>query len=133
MSTPTGNAPPRKVGEGDVEITLDGEAKVLKPSAEAARRISTQFGGIQGAIENVMRLDLAAVTAVITLGLGFGGSRPPPKDLGDKIWRTGLTDDSGRLAEYCVTYLRILAMGGRKPAPPTDETEEDGDSKTDPQ
>jgi hypothetical protein len=103
------------IGAGDVVINLDGEDKVLKPSYQAARTISSMQGGISGAIQRVVQLDIETVTQVVTLGLGYGQGQKPPKDLAEKIWRTGLTDDSGGLAERCVLFLRVLASGGRMP------------------
>lgn len=113
----------RVVGEGDVPVVITGEELTLKPSYNATRVISTTHGGIQSAMDKVLRLDVETITQVITLGLGFTSTNRGPKDLPQRIYRTGFTDDTGRLAETCIKYLRVLASGGKAPSP----TEEGGD------
>lgn len=109
---------PTKVGEGQVEIVLDGEAMVLKPTLFAAQQISRQSGGIMGAIESVLKLDLDTITTVIGLGLGYGPGRKAPPELAEKVWKSGLTDSSeGAIVERCTLFLRVLANGGRMPMP----------------
>jgi len=110
-----------QLGAGDVSLVLDGETVYLKPSYFAARTISQQTGGIQGAIERVLRVDMDAIVTVVTLGLGYGQQKPAPKDLAEKIWRAGLTDDTGRVVERAILYLRVLMGGGRMPADEDDE------------
>lgn len=114
------------LGAGDVPIKLlktDGvteEELVLRPTFGAAQTLSRQHGGYMAVIEKLSRLDLDTIVMVVTLGLGYvygggGGTRKPPTDLQERIWRTGLTDDSGGLVERCITYIRSLSGGGRLP------------------
>lgn len=113
--------PRPRIGAGDVSITLldpggSPEQLVLRPNYNAARTISAQSGGLLGAIERVSKLDLEVITQVITLGLGYGtSSQRGPKDLPQRIYATGLTDDTGGLAERCVLYLQVLMSGGQMP------------------
>ena len=115
------DTPKPRIGAGDVQITLldpagNPEALVLRPNYNAARTISAQSGGLMGAIERVSKLDLETITQVITLGLGYGTqSARGPKDLPQRIYATGLTDDPGGLAERCVLYLQVLMSGGQMP------------------
>lgn len=104
-----------RIGEGDVPIKVGDENLIMKPSWGAAQQISSRFGGITGAVDKVIRLDIETITAIVTFGLGFFGTRKPPADLQERIWRTGLTDISGGIAEACVKYLHVLANGGRPP------------------
>lgn len=105
-----------KLGGGNVTIRLDGEEVILKPSLQAAQTISRQAGGLAGAMQAVLKLDLDVVTTVVGLGLGYGGTKKPPQDLAEKIWRSGLTDASeGALASGCILFLRVLANGGQMP------------------
>lgn len=111
-----------QVGEGDVEISLlmvgsdEPETLWLRPSYQAATTISRLYGGLTAAIERIAKLDADVINQVIKLGLGYGGgpARKAPSDLDDRIWRTGYTDDTGQLAERCITYLGILANAGRR-------------------
>lgn len=105
-----------QVGGGNVIITLAGREEVLTPSVQAAQSISRQAGGIAGAMQAVLKLDLDTIHSVIALGMGFAGTRKPPQDLMERIYRSGLTDNSeGALVSRCILYLRVLANGGRMP------------------
>jgi len=121
----------RSVGMGDVEIILAGEELVLKPSYRAAKTLSAKYGGLTSAIERVVRLDLDLIVDVIAIGLGYTSTKRPPEDLGQKIFETGLTDDTGLIAERCITFLRVLAAGGR-PLPSDDLDLGDDDDDADP-
>lgn len=108
-----------KLGAGSVEITLDGEAVVLRPTLRAAQTLSRQTDGLMGAIERVTRFDLDATISVIALGLDRSA-----KDVADAVWRTGCSE----LAPDCIKFLGILANGGR-PADSSDGGEEDADPR----
>jgi hypothetical protein len=88
---------------------------VLRPTFHAARTISSRYGGTLSAAERVARLDLDVISDIIALGLGYTSSRRHPSDLPERVWRTGLSDDTGGLAEKCILFLRTLASGGRPP------------------
>lgn len=106
---------PARIGAGDVEVVIGDEVFVLRPSYIAARTISGSAGGITGAMDRVMRLDVDTIMNVLTVGCGFVGAKRPPKDFAEKVWASGFTDDTGALAERCIVYLRVLAGGGRMP------------------
>lgn len=102
---------------------------MLKPTFSAARSLSLQ-GGVMKAMQRVLDGDVETVVAVISLGLGYGtASRRAPTDLAERVWQTGISDDSGGLGERCITYLRVLLNGGRLPA----DREPAGDGTDDPQ
>jgi hypothetical protein len=82
-------------------------------------------GGIMGAIDKVVKLDIETIIAIVQVGLGYGMGKRAPTDLAEKIWRSGLTDESGFMVERCVTYLRTLANGGRPPPAPEEDEEKD--------
>lgn len=113
--------PKPRAGDGDVPVTIDGEEFVLTPNFNAAKLLSARSGGILNMVDRVVKLDVEAVLDVITLGLGYGPARRPPKDLAERIWRTGMTDSTGGLADRCIEYLHILANGGRPLARDPDE------------
>jgi hypothetical protein len=116
-----------QIGAGDVPITLDGIEMVLKPTWQAAQTISRMNGGIMGAIDKVVKLDIETIVAIVQVGLGYGMGKRAPPDLAERIWRSGLTDERGFMVERCVTYLRTLANGG-KPPPVSEEDEENTDA-----
>ena len=103
------------IGAGDVAIVLCGVDEVMRPSWKAAKTLSTKYNGLSSAIERVLRLDMSVVVDVVAIGLGYTSTKRPPEDLERKIYETGLTDDTGGLAERCVTFLHVLAGGGRLP------------------
>lgn len=104
-----------RIGDGNVPLKLDGgEEVILKPSWGAAQAISRQFGGIQGAVERVVRMDMDATVQVVLFGLGYNiGTKKAPADLAERIWKTGFTDGTGSVGEKTVQYLHILANGGK--------------------
>jgi hypothetical protein len=95
------------LGAGNVEIELDGETVVLKPTLRAAQTISRQNGGILGAVDRVSKFDLDTLTQVVALGLNATGK--DAETIPDKVWSTGMTDLVGPVTRY----LSILANGGR--------------------
>jgi hypothetical protein len=116
-----------RIGDGDVVLKLDdGEELILKPSWGAAQIISRQYGGVSGAVERVARMDYDVSMQVIYYGLGFMGTKKPPQNLAERIWRTGFTDASGAVSEKVIKYLQILANGG-KPLP-EDEAKDAGEN-----
>ena len=103
---------PTGVGSGNVTITLEGREFVLRPSLNACLVISRQAGGIRGAIDKVLAMDLDMIVRVIQLGLGPQAARRF-KDLPEVVFRSGLTDTSSGLMAHCIEYLGVLANGGR--------------------
>jgi hypothetical protein len=109
-----------RAGAGDVPIVLDGETVKLTPNLRAAQTLSRVGGGLIELGQRVARIDVDAITTIITLGLGYGGENPPPKDLDEKIFRSGLA----KLAAPCVRYLNVLGNGGR----PLEEARQDSEN-----
>lgn len=101
-----------RMGAGDVVITLGGVDYTLRPTLNAAQIISRQSGGIRGAIDSILRMDMDVIAKVVTLGLGPQQAKNI-KNLAEAIWEAGLTDDTGAIIAKCVEYLHVLANGGR--------------------
>jgi hypothetical protein len=118
------------VGSGNVEIRLankDGveEERQLKPSIYAMRRISQRHGGLRQAIDKIEKLDFDTITDVLEAGLGLPTTVKARDELSEAIFRTGITSDTGRLAELCVSYIIGLMRGGKPmPANGSDVSEE---------
>lgn len=107
-------------GAGDVEIELDGETVVLKPSLDACITISRAGGGLYGQntlTDRIARADFDAMAAVIRAGLGLTGNAV--KNLDGQIYRTGLVNLIGPLTRF----VMIVGNGGR----PRPKDAEDGD------
>lgn len=104
----------RRAGEADIPVEIDGEKFTLTPSFEAMKTLSARSGGIMNAMQSVMRLDLDTIVDVLALGVGYGPTRRPPKDFAERVWRTGLTDDTGGMAAKAADYLQVLSRGGRR-------------------
>lgn len=116
MTTPA-TLPGAKLGQGDIEITLDGDVYVLKPSLNAAQMISKRYGSLNDAIQKLASFDFNTAVDVICLGLGprYGNAKQQ-QEIAEKVYKTGLSDDSGGLAERCVAYVLSVMRGG-KPGP----------------
>lgn len=101
-----------QLGAGNVNVVIDGEPMVLVPTYAAMVAISAR-GGLRGVMERILQLDAETITDVLVAGLGYGPGRRPPKDLAERIWKTGFTLPSGGLADAAFNYVNILANGGR--------------------
>lgn len=101
-----------KLGSGNVSVVIDGEALTLVPTYAAMVAISAR-GGLRGVMERILQLEAETITDVLIAGLGYGPGRRPPKDLAERIWKTGFTLPSGALADAAFNYVSILANGGR--------------------
>lgn len=101
--------------ETEISVVIDGEEKTLVPSYGAAKAISTKYGGTMAATSEVASLNINTIVEILSLGLGHIPPNKPPADLAERIWKTGLTDDTGGLAMICIRYLRLLGSGGRIP------------------
>lgn len=99
-------------GAGDVTLLLGDEEITLKPTLAAGLAISRQAGGIRGAIDKVMALDLDVILSIIRVGVG-------PKEvkrlrnLEELVYSNGLMDSQGELLSKVVEYLTNIARGGR--------------------
>jgi hypothetical protein len=112
-------------GDGNVSMRLNNMDVVLVPSAGAAQSISRMHGGLRPALDAIQRLDLDAITNIVSVGLGpkgvssLGGKDRIPKIL----YEAGLTDTSGEIIVKCINYVSILINGGR----PLNTDDVDGD------
>lgn len=93
-----------KIGTGEVELHLPGEALVLKPTLRAALEVSRRLNGFLEADRRLSALDLDAVITVISAGLG-----PDVKDVGEKVFATGVNT----LVVPAITFVGYLANGGK--------------------
>lgn len=108
------------IGEGNVEMELDGELITLKPTLKAALALSNGQGGIPAMVQRCINLEMDALCSVISHGLGVWS-----KDIPEKVYKTGLFQVSGR----CIRFLNVVSNGGR---PLNDEEEKEGDGTATP-
>lgn len=118
-----------RLGAGNVDVVIDGEPMTLVPTYAAMVAISAR-GGLRGAMERILNLDSETIVDVLVAGLGYGSGKRPPKDLAERIWRTGYTLPSGGLADAAFNYVSILANGGRPLVP--DDLDDDREARQDP-
>lgn len=100
-----------KINEGDVEITLNGEQFVLRPTLKALSAISS-MGGLTKVRQAIVDQDFNTLISVILHGANLAG-RPEGKQIPDMVFRNGL---DAALMVPLINYLGILANGG-KPLP----------------
>jgi hypothetical protein len=124
------NGSERVPGAGDVAIMLAGEEYFLRPTAKAALTISRGQGGIRGAIDAVLKMEVDAVTNVVKLGLGLAVVRELTRTtpLEELVYESGLTDTSGGLVAKTIEFLHILANGGR-PVGGDESDKKDGEDR----
>jgi hypothetical protein len=99
-------------GAGDVELSVSGEKVVLRPSLNAAIKLSTQPGGLSKMVERCTDLDFDAICDVLIIGGGMTVGQETKED----IFKEGIIN----LVLPCVRFLNLLATGGK----PADESEE---------
>lgn len=105
---------PARTGIGDIAVELldsKGELKALtlKPSLQACQALSRINGGLVNLSSRVSALDLDSIVTVLAYGLGYGGTKRPPKDFEERVYRTGLV----ALSTPCTQFVNIVANGGK--------------------
>jgi len=101
-----------EVGVGNVPITIGGQEYMLVPTVMAAKTVSRLGGGIRGAMDAVLRLDLEVIEGIIRAGLGQSTVKRIP-DFENALFKAGLTVQGGEVAGKCIEFCSILANGGR--------------------
>lgn len=102
-----------RVGDGEVQVEIDGKQYTMRPSYYAAKTISARYGGIMGALQRVGNVDVEVIVDVVCIGLGYNQNKRAPEEFKEKVWQAGFTDETSRLIERCASYLRLLSGGGR--------------------
>lgn len=108
-----------KLNEGEVEITLNGTPRVLRPTLNAMQALSRSHNGLAGVRDALVRQDVDAVCNVLFHGMNLKES--DRKDLPKAVWKNGIT---GELLISLIKYVAILGNGGK----PLEESE-DGDGE----
>lgn len=111
----------KKLGAGNVTITIDGDDYTLKPTPYAIKTLSANYDGLTGCLDRLRRMDMNAFIYVINIGTGTKGQAA--KDLEAAICRTPMGDLVGPLVEY----VAVLMNGGR----PLENNDDGGDDEAD--
>jgi hypothetical protein len=99
-----------KIGAGDIEIDLDGQPHVLRPSLAACQAISRMGGGLAGAVERCNRFDFDTICDIIGHGLSANPAQRQ-KMIPDLVYKTG----TFQLAAACIDFIRVVGHGGQMP------------------
>ena len=111
-----------KITAGETLVSLDGEELVLRPTMRAMTQISRQYGGLAKARQLLVDENIDAIAFISRLGAGM--SDRDAKDLGERIYRNGVTAE---LLVPLIKFVAILGNGGK----PLDEDAPGGDAPTD--
>lgn len=103
-----------KITAGQVETPI---GYTLRPTIDAATKISRVFGGFDPAIKKVLAYDLDAFASVVIAGAALEGKAA--KAVGAKVWGN-MPELIGPLTDF----LLILRNGGRPLAEADDEGQE---------
>jgi hypothetical protein len=108
-----------QINEGDIEINLNGQTLVLRPTLRAMNAISSANGGLNKVRQMLVDQEFSTVVSVIMHGANLAGQREA-KELPEAVYRNGL---DAPLLVSLINYVAILANGG-KPLPEHQDREE---------
>jgi hypothetical protein len=109
-----------QINDGDVEVVLNGQSLVLRPTLRAMSAISS-MGGLGKVRQALVDQEFGTVVSVIMHGANLAGTRDA-KELPEAVFKNGL--DASLLVPL-IRYVAILANGGK----PLTEDEEDEQPK----
>ncbi len=114
---------PSQITAGEVQITLDDEDLVLKPTLRAMTQISRTYGGLAKARTELVAENVDAVAYIIRVGSGMNDR--DAKDLAERVWRNGIT---GELLVPLINFVNILGNGGKPLNADDDDDDHSGDA-----
>ncbi|BBK37685.1 hypothetical protein STAQ_27630 [Allostella sp. ATCC 35155] len=106
-----------KLNQGEVEIVLGGQTRVLRPTINAVRALSRIYDGLDSCRNKLATQNLEVTTNVIRYGLGLNDAEA--RNLDAQVYRQGLTAD---LILPLMRFVAILGNGGK----PVEEDPADG-------
>jgi len=121
----------RQLGDGRIEITLEGRTAYLVPTLQACAEISSFGPGIVATIQKCEMFDFETICNVIGAGLTDESGKPITQkarrnDLPEAVAETGLFEMRPRAIEFCT----LIANGGRMPPEDDDEDDDEDDGDT---
>lgn len=106
-----------KTLHGTVEIVLDDETYVLKPTLGAVRAIEAYFGGLRGASQAINALSVDGCAVIIAGGAGLSGKAA--EAVAEQVWQAGVLDVSVQLNAYLVALYNPKGADAGKDRPAT--------------
>lgn len=106
-----------KTLHGTVEIVLDDETYVLKPTLGAVRAIEAYFGGLRGASQAINALSVDGCAVIIAGGAGLSGKAA--EVVAEQVWQAGVLDVSVQLNAYLVALYNPKGADAGKDQPAT--------------
>lgn len=107
-----------KIGAGDIEVVIEGQTLLLKPTLECCIKMSRSgVAGPRVLSEQCMALNLDAIAFVIAAGLD-----KTIEQVQGPIFRTGTIN----VFAACIRFIHVVSNGGRP------ITEEDENTPKDP-
>lgn len=106
-----------KTLQGTVEIVLDDETYVLKPTLGAVRAIEAYFGGLRGASQAINALSVDGCAVIIAGGAGLSGKAA--EAVAEQVWQAGVLDVSVQLNAYLVALYNPKGADAGKDQPAT--------------
>lgn len=107
--------------DGVVELTLDDERVVLRPTLEAIQTLCRRYEGILPLLQRLRQLDLNAAVDVVMAGAGM--AERDRRSVAERLWRNAEPDWMARVQEFAL----VLSNGGRPLA--ADDGADDGAGK----
>ena len=114
-----------KINAGEIDVVLNDDRLVLKPTIRAATTISRQFNGFAEARRMLVAENFDSVVSVLRLGLNLSdndargrGLPPNHQSIEDRVYQNGITAE---LLIPLIKYVAVLGNGGR---PLPDEPED---------
>lgn len=92
-----------KASYGQVDIELDGETVMLKPTLKAFQKIENRFGGLRPAIQELSSMNLETVAFVISAASNVG--QKDMDDLREKVFSAGVVNLMPKVTEYLVLLM----------------------------
>lgn len=96
------------LSEGEVQITLNGESLVLRPTLAAFQNLSRMHDGLAGVRDGLAKQNLDTVCNVLRHGLGLDDKGA--KHLPAKVYKNGVSAD---LIIPLINFIGILGNGGK--------------------
>jgi hypothetical protein len=103
-------------GAGDVLVEFGDDILTLRPTLQAAIKLSNAEGGLAGLVNRCVQLQFESIFDVLVVGSGM----TVDADTKQKVFEVGLINLHGS----CIEFLNLLANGGR-PIGDTDKGEKD--------
>lgn len=98
----------------DIEVTLDGQAYLLKPTLETMKRVNRKFGSLREALVRVQSLDFEAACAIVAIASGCKDDRQRTA-VDERLFRTGLVNVTAQIADLIGVLMDPVTAAGEDP------------------